>query len=207
MKRILCQGDSITDFYRSGESNCHMGHGYVTMLAGKVAMAHPGKYEVVNRGISGNRVVDLYARIKIDVINLKPDILTVLIGVNDVWHEIARENGVAPEKYDKILSMFIEEVKEALPDIKIILMEPFVLEGKDTAEHMERFAPMVAANAQACRRVAEKYDLPFVPLQEKMSEFAKRTSADYVLYDGVHPAPAGHALIAESLFAELNKIL
>lgn len=207
MKRILCQGDSITDFLRSGESNEYMGSGYVTMLAGKVALAHPGKYQVMNRGISGNRVVDLYARIKIDVINLKPDILTVLIGVNDVWHEIARENGVAPEKFEKILSMFVEEVKEALPDIKIILMEPFVLSGKDTAGHMDRFAPMVAQNAQACRRVAEKYGLGFVPLQEKLDAFAEQTSAEYVLYDGVHPAPAGHALICESLFEEMNKIL
>lgn len=207
MKRILCQGDSITDFLRADESQYYMGSGYVTMLAGKIALAHPGKYEVVNRGISGNRVVDLYARIKKDVINLKPDILTVLIGVNDVWHEIAHQNGVATEKYEKILSMFVEEVKEALPDVKIILMEPFVLEGKDTAEHMDCFAPVVAANARACRRVAEKFDLGFVPLQEKLRAFAEETSNEYVLFDGVHPAPAGHAIITEALFEELNKIL
>ena len=207
MKRILCQGDSITDFLRADESQNYMGSGYVTMLAGKIALAHPGKYEVVNRGISGNRVVDLYARIKKDVINLKPDILTVLIGVNDVGHEIAHQNGVDTKKYEKILSMFVEEVKEALPDIKIILMEPFVLEGKDTSEHMEQFAPMVAANAQACRRVAEKYGLGFVPLQEKMEAFAAKTSPAYVLFDGVHPAPAGHAIITEALFEELNKFL
>lgn len=207
MKRILCQGDSITDFLRADESQNYMGSGYVTMLAGKIALAHPGKYEVVNRGISGNRVVDLYARIKKDVINLKPDILTVLIGVNDVWHEIAHQNGVATEKYEKILSMFVEEVKEALPDVKIILMEPFVLEGKDTAEHMDCFAPVVAANARACRRVAEKFDLGFVPLQEKLRAFAEETSNEYVLFDGVHPAPAGHAIITEALFEELNKIL
>ena len=207
MKTILCQGDSITDFIRYGESNEYMGSGYVTMLAGKVALAHPGKYQIVNRGISGNRVVDLYARIKKDVINLKPDILTVLIGVNDVGHEIVHQNGVAPKKFEKILSMFVEEVKEALPDIKIILLEPFVLEGKDTIENIDRFVPLVAENAQACRRVAEKYGLGFVPLQEKLRAFADKTSNEYVLFDGIHPAPAGHALICESLFEELNKIL
>ena len=72
---------------------------------------------------------------------------------------------------------------------------------------MERFAPMVEKNAQACRRVAEKYSLGFVPLQEKMDAFAAKTSPEYVLYDGVHPAPAGHAIITEALFEELNKIL
>lgn len=207
MKRILCQGDSITDFFRSGESNSHMGHGYVSMLAGKIALAHPGKYEVMNRGISGNRSVDLYARIKSDVINLKPDILTVLIGVNDVWHDIAHQNGVAPEKYEKILSMFVEEVKESLPGIKIILMEPFLLEAEGISEHMDVFRPRVIQTAQACRRVAEKYRLPFVPLQDKISAFAKMTSNEYVLFDGIHPAPAGHAIITEALFEELSKIL
>ena len=83
-----------------------------------------------NRGVSGNHVVDLYARIKTDIINLKPDYMSILIGVNDVWHTFdGQENGVEAEKYFRIYSALIEEIKEALPEIKIMILEPFTLKG------------------------------------------------------------------------------
>ena len=87
MKTIVFQGDSITDATYPRQYPTELGNGYVTMTAGRITFDYPGQYRCYNRGISGNRSVDMYARIKKDVLNLKPDILTVLIGVNDVWHE------------------------------------------------------------------------------------------------------------------------
>ena len=94
MQTILFQGDSITDAGRSRENDYSRGFGYSTIVAGKIGRKYAGKYELKNKGISGNRVVDVYARIKSDIINLKPDYMSILIGVNDVWHEVRHQNGV-----------------------------------------------------------------------------------------------------------------
>lgn len=88
VKRILFQGDSITDAGRSRENDEWKGRGYATLVSAKLGFDEPNQYEFFNRGIGGNRSVDLLARIKSDVINLKPDVMSILIGVNDVWHEV-----------------------------------------------------------------------------------------------------------------------
>jgi len=195
MKTILFQGDSITDAGRSREFFWNPGVGYSTLIRGELGLAYPGQYCVLNRGISGNRIVDLYARIKADMINLKPDILSVLIGVNDVWHEIEYKNGVDAEKFYKIYSMLIEEIKEALPNTKLILLEPFVLKGNGTEEHWETFYTEVRKRAQKTEEAAQKYGLSFVALQEMFEDAAKRMPNEYWLMDGVHPTTAGHGLI------------
>lgn len=194
MKTILFQGDSITDAGRNRDITFDLGKGYPNLVSAHIGFENPGEYEFINRGISGNRIVDLYARMKIDLINLKPDIMSILIGVNDVWHEVARQNGVAPAKYKKIYSMLIEEVKEALPDIKIMILEPFVLEGSATAENIDKFAE-VKEMAQTAKEVAEEHNLVFVSLQDKFDAATKLAPPEYWLGDGVHPTPKGHELI------------
>lgn len=201
-KRILFQGDSITDCGRDKENHRHMGHGYATMAAGAVMEEMPGQYVCLNRGISGNRSVDIYARIKQDIINLKPDYLSILMGVNDVWHEYTRQNGVAAEKYEMIYDLLIREIREALPDIKIMILEPFVLQGEKTRTteeapgRWEHFSAEVPLRAQAAKRIAEKYGLVFVPLQAAFDAAERQESSDgYWLLDGVHPSAAGHELI------------
>ena len=89
MKTIVFQGDSITDAIRNCENDNYMGSGYATMVAGELGLSEPNEYKFYNRGISGNRVLDLYARWKTDCLNLKPDYLSILVGINDVWHEYA----------------------------------------------------------------------------------------------------------------------
>lgn len=196
MKRILFQGDSITDMFRSGENDSFLGIGYPTLVSAELGYENPGEYEFLNRGVSGNRSVDLYARIKSDIINLKPDVISILIGVNDVWHELnERYNGVDAEKYFTVYSMMIEEIKKALPDIKIMIMEPFVLKAGGTENDWEYFGPEVAARGEKARMIAEKYNLKFVPLQHKFNEVEKSAPASYWLWDGVHPNSAGHEII------------
>ena len=201
-KLILFQGDSITDCGRNREDITSAGMGYPLMIKGQLGYEQPGEYEVINKGISGNRIVDVYARIKSDIINLKPDYMSLLIGVNDVWHELSgRHNGVSAEKFEKIYDMLIVEIRDALPDIKIMILEPFVLEGANTAsteiepDRWSYFRTEVPLRAVAAKRIAEKYGLSFVTLQDKFDEACKREPVSYWLRDGVHPTPMGHWLI------------
>lgn len=195
MRTILFQGDSITDAGRVRENDSNVGSGYPALVKSTLGFENPGKYTFLNRGISGDKVVDVYARMKRDIINLKPDVMSVLIGVNDVWQEITHGCGVDAEKYFKIYSMLIEEIKEALPDIQIMILEPFVLKGTATEEAWEEFRYEVERRAAKARMIAEKYELPFVLLQKKFDDAAKLAPADYWLLDGVHPTIEGHELI------------
>jgi len=211
-KRILFQGDSITDCGRSKENENSKGHGYATMVAGVLGAQEPFAYEFFNRGIGGNRVCDLLSRIRMDMVHLKPDYMSILIGVNDVWHEYTRQNGVRVDRFERIYSMILDELKEELPDLKIMLMEPYVLPGSatcNTEEHPARwefFRSEVELRAQAVRRLAEKYGLVFVPLQERLDQANENAPEGYWLRDGVHPTPAGHELIKQAWLEGFEKL-
>lgn len=206
MKTILFQGDSITDAGRSHENNNNLGLGYPTLVKAELGYNNPGEYTFYNRGIGGNRIVDLYARIKIDFINLKPDYLSILIGVNDVWHEFAKKNGVSVEKYFKVYAMLIEEIKEVLPDTKIMILEPFVCKGVGTEEYYDKFRAEVQKRAAKAKEIAVKYDLSFITLQDKFDEAAKIVPSEYWLVDGVHPTIMGHELIKKAWIEEFKKL-
>lgn len=208
MKTFLLQGDSITDAGRSRENDSVRGYGYPTLVAAELMYDHPGQFNVINRGISGNRIVDLYARIKKDFLNLKPNYLSILIGVNDVWHEYESEpNGVSDDKFRKIYDMLIAEIKAELPDIKIYILEPFVLCGTATEKRWEDFHREVLLRAQSAKWIAEKHDLPFIALQERFDSACKKCASSYWLGDGVHPTAAGHELIARALMETVKNDL
>lgn len=202
MKKILFVGDSVTDEGRTKSGLVHfdtiVGKGYVLFINAELGKKFPGQYTVLNRGIDGNRSIDLYARIKSDIINLKPDVLNILIGVNDVWHELLYENGLSAEKYYNIYSLLIEEIREALPDTQIVILESFVLKGRETEEHWEAFQRGVHQIAQKARAIAEKYNLPFITLQDRFDKALELAPAEYWLRDGVHPTAAGHMIIKEA---------
>lgn len=206
MKTFLLQGDSITDAGRSRENDSARGQGYPNLVAAELMYDYPGQFEIINRGISGNRVVDLYARLKKDFLNLKPDYLSILIGVNDVWHDYSSEpNGVPDERYRKVYDMLIEEIRAELPDVKIYILEPFVLRGAGTEEHWEEFDREVRLRAKSAKWIAEKHGLPFIELQNRFDEKCKVCEASYWLRDGVHPTAAGHELIARALLETVKK--
>lgn len=202
-KRILFQGDSITDCGRARDDNPYTGTGFGYPLLVKAALGvdKPNAYEYINRGISGNRIVDVYARIKADIINLAPDYMSMFIGVNDVWHEIGSQNGVDTEKFEIIYTMLLDEVKAALPNLKLFLMAPFVVEGDATCpieempDRFERFRTGVDEKIGAVKRVAEKCGVPCIELQPLFDEACKVAPPEYWTVDGVHPTAAGHELI------------
>lgn len=200
MKTFLFQGDSITDAGRNRGDDNYRGNGYPTMVAGELGLKYPGEYKFINRGISGDRTVDVYARLKRDITELEPDYMSMLIGVNDVWHELHEiPNGVDSEKSYKVYCDIIEETLRMVPKCKIFILEPFVLKAFATAEHWNVFNSEVKMRAENAKKVAEKYGLPFVPLQELFDEAEKSAPADYWLIDGVHPSPMGHKIIANAL--------
>lgn len=196
MRKILFQGDSITDAGRLNQQDAEsFGRGYANLLASHL-MYEDKENKVFNCGISGNRVVDLYARWKKDCLNLEPDLLTILIGVNDVWHEIDFKNGVDAEKYEKVYRLILEETVAKLPDIKIILMGAYLLPGTATSgDGWDNFYNEVEKRRNITKKLAEEFGFPFIDLQESFDEVCKTAPAEHWSFDGVHPTPAGHELI------------
>lgn len=208
MKTFLFQGDSITDSNREDDDriNFGLGTGYPLLVAADFLKNRKGEFSFVNRGVSGDRVTDVYSRIKEDIINLKPDFMSILIGVNDVAHELTMQCGVDEVKYEKIYSMLIEEIKIALSDIKIIILEPFVLKGTATVEMWDQFNTEVKKRADAARCVADRYSLNFVELQNIFDEVSSDGNTQYWSSDGIHPTAAGHQIIKEELIKAIAQM-
>lgn len=204
--KVLFQGDSITDSNRNREFDPHLGHGYATMVAAELGYNKPGEYEFLNRGIGGNRIDDLYCRMKKDIINLKPDLISILLGVNDVLYEYDHKTGVEADRFERLYNILIEDIKKFLPDVKIMILEPFLLPGRLCENNYDEFLAEVKLRASAAKRVAEKNELIFVPLQKKFDEFSNRYSPDKISIDGIHPNPAGHKLIAAEWLKGFEKL-
>ncbi len=196
---IVLLGDSITDMARTrdvdGEYHSY-GNGYAFFLEGELATKYPHEHKIYNRGISGNRIVDLYARIKSDCWNLQPDFISVLIGVNDVWHEIVANNGVDLDRYERFYRMLIDDTKARFPNVKFMLLEPFILEGRETVAYLDKF-DQIHAFAKVVKKLAEEKGCTFVPLQARFDELAAKDGAAHYIFDGVHPSVAGAKIIAE----------
>jgi lysophospholipase L1-like esterase len=206
--KIVFFGDSITDAGRNREldgDNSSLGRGYVVHAASRLLEREPDGYEIINRGISGDRVVDLYARIKRDVWNLHPDLLSIYIGVNDVWHEIDLKNGVEQERFERIYKTMLDETIERLPDTKIMLVAPFVQRGRATEEKFGEFEE-VYEYAAIVKRIAEEYRLPLVELQKPFDDAAEKYGIETLTHDGVHPTVRGAILLAGEWLKAFDKM-
>ncbi len=195
---ILFQGDSITDGNRgrSADPNHIHGHGYQYILAAELSADNIEKnIEFINRGVSGNRISDLYGRWKDDCLNLNPTILNILIGFNDIWAMYDGERGSEPERFEKIYHYLLDEVLEKNPDTLIIIMEPFFGSSKDV-EFDKYCKEHIGAIAKKAKKVAQDYNAVFVPLQDMFLEYSEKTDIFNLLWDGVHPTTLGHELIA-----------
>jgi len=200
--RILFQGDSITDCGRSREPfenlrpGMGLGDGYPSLIAARLLCDHPEtEWTIINKGISGNRVVDLYARWKVDALNLKPDVLSILIGINDTWHEKAHQNGVEVERYGKIYHELLAWTKSVLPDVRLVVLEPYVLPFGAAAED---WVDEVAQRGQIAKDLAAEFKATFIPVQSIINDALAKAPAEHWLADGVHPVAAGHQLIADA---------
>ena len=160
---ILFQGDSITDGLRekrpdrAWDLNHQMGHGYAFLVNAVWGAQYPERdFAFINRGISGNRIADLYGRWQEDAVNLRPDVLSILVGINDAAYTLWEHSGSGPERFGRIYQMMLDEARAANPSLIPVLMEPFVMpvgERKDT--YQDWLALLQPLQAQT-RRVAER---------------------------------------------------
>jgi len=208
-KLILFQGDSITDGNRYKDKasewdlNHQIGHAYPYVIAATLGANHPEKrYAFKNRGVSGNRIAQLFGRWKEDTLLLRPDVLSILIGVND-----QAEAGSEPQRFERVYRMLLDEALGANPAVKFVLIEPFLLPvGSYRADWPAHYAKM-RQYQEATARVAADYGAVFVPLQRKFLALADEFGAAYWLWDGVHPTEAGHGIIAFEWMERARSIL
>lgn len=203
MKTFLFQGDSITDAGRSYSDDINLGFGYAGLITAEMNFKYPQKYKFINRGISGNRISDVIERMENDIISLNPDVMSILIGINDVWRESENGKCVIEQEFKKEYCELIEKVKSYLPDTDIIILEPFALKESGNSGVWDNFKKGREIVSKVSQEIAEKYSLKFIPLQKKFVEAEKTAPTNYWLSDGVHPTPAGHFIIAE----ELKKVI
>jgi lysophospholipase L1-like esterase len=197
---VLFQGDSVTDCGRNravADPNAAgpLGTGYPLLVASAELAAHPQSgLKFYNRGISGNKIPDLEQRWAADTIALKPDVLSILIGVNDFWHTRTHGYKGTVADYETGYAALLKATRQALPSVRLVVIEPFVLRcGAVDASWFPEFDERRAAAG----RVARQVDATFVSMQARCTELASRTTPEYWAADGVHPTAAGHGLIAE----------
>ena len=203
--RILFIGDSVTDVKRDREDPFHLGFGYPMLIAAYLAEHYPDyQIELLNRGISGNKIAQMAKRWRTDCLDLKPDIVSILIGINDVWHFMDDEKQLDKRKleqfeadYYKILETTIQNL-----DAQIVLMEPFVLPyPKDRWTWRRHLDPRI----HIIRRLAAEFKTELIPLDGILN--AKGILYGYQSYtgqDGVHPTLTGHAAIAQAWIEQMK---
>lgn len=199
---ILFQGDSITDAGRDKEKELpnvarSFGLGYAFLASSALLNALPEKNLVMyNHGISGNKVYQLAERWQKDCLDLKPDVLSILIGVNDYWHKRNGKYDGTVEVYEKDYRKLLQETKAKLPNIKLVICEPFYVLNTSAVDETWA-APMKEYQAVA-KKIAKEFDALWVPFQQVFDEAVKHAPATYWTGDGVHPAMPGAQLMAEA---------
>jgi len=198
--KILFYGDSITDMgrYRDHSNDPFAyGHGYVFLATKELHERNYAKYQIINKGISGNRLIDLLDRYNDDLKPFNPDIVSILIGVNDVWHGIYdKTKKVSLKTFEEQYRLLINKIKTDFPNAKIIVCEPFILKGQATIDKWDEFTK-VYKNARIVKRLAKEFNLPIVLLQKAFEKEADKIGVEPLLYDGVHPNVLGANLIAK----------
>lgn len=213
---ILFTGDSLTDGNRykkkeqAWDLNHQMGHTYAYIINGILGSMYPEKHFCFTaKGVSGNRILDVYARNEVDLYPLKPDVLSILAGVNDGPGDRNNFQPTPKTKYEKIYRMMLQDVREWLPNCQIILMEPFVCKsGKmKTAEDYSVWREAMAGYGQVVRALSEEFGAVFLPLQKLFDEKCAEFESEYWCWDGVHPTENGHGLIAREWIRAMSDIL
>ena len=193
---ILFQGDSITDAGRSRDDLSDLGRGYALMAAGWLGLRQPEQgLRFANRGVSGNRCADLVERWQADCLALRPDLLSIYIGINDTWRRFDSGLATSAAAFEASYRRLLEDTRRALPATHLVLIEPFVLPyPADRQAWRADLDPKIAV----VRALALEFGAALVPLDGLFAQASARRGPDYWTGDGVHPTPAGHALIARA---------
>jgi lysophospholipase L1-like esterase len=201
--RLLFQGDSITDMKwgrNQADRNHYLGHSYVFLIAGRLGMDMPkAKLEFFNRGISGNKVSDLKARWQKDAIDMKPDLLSILVGTNDVGLRFRHPGKeVTPDAFERDYRHILEDSLKANPKLRVILLDPFVLQTgrlKDQNDYISRRKETDKMRL-VVTKLAKDYQTAHLQTQDLFDQAASEAEPENWIWDGIHPLPQGHELIA-----------
>lgn len=209
---FLFQGDSITDGNRGRtdwDLNHIMGHGYAFTIASRVGADFPEKnLKFINKGISGNKVTDLAGRWKTDALELKPDVLSILVGINDSRSYLADPvKGVSPEQYEQVYRQILDQSKAQNPDLLLVIGEPFTLPYAGAEGAANARLADVKKRQEIAKQLALDYNAVFVPFQQVFNDALKRAPEKYWIWDHIHPTVAGHELMAREWLKQCSRRL
>lgn len=199
---VLFQGDSITDAGRSRDDSTAnsfraLGSGYAMLASAALLEKYAAQdLKIYNKGISGNKVFQLAERWDKDCLELKPDVLSILIGVNDIWHKLSGNYDGTVDIYRKDYIALLERTRKALPNVKLIICEPFAVKNVKAVD--DKWYPEFYDYQKAAREIAEQFGAVFIPFQRVYDEARKRAPGPYWTGDGVHASFAGAQLMANA---------
>lgn len=208
--RILFQGDSITDAGRDrgryyANQGSGLGNGYVYQIVADLLGKNPdAQLQCFNRGISGNKVFQLTGRWEMDCLMLKPNVLSILIGVNDYWHTLSGNYDGNLSDYKNGFRKLLEKTKKELPNVKLIIGEPFAVEGGSAIDI--KWTPFEAYR-MAAWEIAKDFDAAFIPYHSIFRDALRHADVNYWCPDGVHPSIAGAYLMKEAWLKAFESLM
>lgn len=201
--KILFQGDSITDAGRSREDPHLLGSGYAKFAAELIEEEYPEiDFEFVNLGISGNKAENLLARWQTDAIDIQPDIISILIGINDTWHRAANRDWMDNNYFEDCYRQILQMIKDKT-NAKIIMLEQFLLYVPDK----EFFHVDLDPKIQIVRKLAREYADVYIPLDGLFASASVDEDPTYWAADGVHPTKEGARFIAEHYLDAISVLI
>ena len=194
--KILFQGDSVTDAGRDRSNSADMGEGYPRYASAMIQDSYPDtEFEFVNLGISGNRTEHLVARLESDFIEVQPDIVSIMIGINDVWHHYEHDLvETTDEQFEANYRLILDNIKSRT-NARILLIQPFLLASVVPSRGI--LCEELARKQEIIRKLADEYADAYLPLDEVLHTEATEEPA-YYSADGVHPTPDGACYIGEA---------
>ena len=208
---FLFQGDSITDGNRgrNTDPNHIMGHGYAFSIASRVGADFPADgYTFYNRGVSGNRIPDLKARWQTDTLDIKPDVLSVLVGINDTGAAVRNTAGAATvDEFETGYRALLNEVKTVKPDTLFVLGLPFVFAVGKIKDDWDKWRDGTAQRAERVKAIAKEFNAVVVDYPAVFDKAIKRAPIEYWIWDGVHPTVPAHELMAREWIKQTSSRL
>jgi len=197
---LLFQGDSITDMLwgrNQADRNHYLGHSYVYLIASRLHTDMPeAQLNFLNRGVSGNTVGDLRARWQKDALDLHPDVLSILVGINDVGRAVRANREVDVAAFAADYRSLLVQSRKANPQLKIVLLEPFILPVTRVKDAWDAWSGRVDLLRPVVAELARDFDAVLIETQAIFNAAAERAAPEHWIWDGVHPLPQGHELIA-----------
>ncbi|MEJ6582009.1 MAG: SGNH/GDSL hydrolase family protein [Akkermansiaceae bacterium] len=206
--RLLFQGDSITDMKwgrNEKDRNHYLGHSYVYLIASRLGVEMPeALLDFYNRGMSGHKVSDLRKRWQKDALEMKPDLLSILVGVNDVGRKTEDINIAAWESDYRYL---LEASRKANPNLRLVLLDPFVVPSGRLAEKdaFKKWRGQVDQMIPVVTSLAKDHQAVHIQTQEVFDAASQAVSPEHWIWDGVHPLPQGHELIARNWIQKVSE--